>query len=431
VKKNFVFGVIGVFAFSAAAFAAEEYPSFDFGAETRTRFAYNDNYDWNNANLDERFPWQSRIRLDFNWKPKIGQRLVVQPQFSYWDRWHGDLPLQGDQFVLYQAYYEIRDPKKWSWEWRIGRQELDVEDGSLVGASYWDNLGQTFDGIRFRQRSNEFEFDVFAARQGEWRGTGSEERFIAGIAAATHPYSPHKLFGHVLYKADRRDFAVSLNPLSLAKSYVPAKELDQYTIGGGYHYKPKNGVDAKIGGDYQFGDSAGADIDAYRCFVEVSNMAREPAPIRIGARYEFASGDPDSTDNDVQGFSPPFADYYGKHGNSFILGPPNLNDLALFADFKPRTDLTIQPAVHFFWADTVRGSVHDARGGASIPANDERQGSRDLGVEFDLDFKYRASDKLVVNFGWYRFAPGAMIRDYTGFGNHADMVFVQLTYNFV
>lgn len=400
---------------ASGAQAKQEYPSLNIEAELRMRAEFSDNFDFNRELSDDKYPFLTRFRVDLDWHITPRYHFIIQPQASFRGLWSGDEPAHSDHTILYQAYFEARDPVKWAWEWRVGRQEIEIEDGTLVGASYWHNVGQSFDGVRFRRRSPTFELDLFAAKVAEWRGSGEEDLYLAGVASATHPYSPHKFFGHVLYKRDRR-------------TGVP--EVDQYTVGGGYHFKPGTGFDIVLGADYQFGDFGTSDISAYRYFAKVSRATRKPKPLRLGAEFYYHSGDTDPADDNYKVFSPPFPDDYRTRGLANIIGAGNTSSLEFFVESKPARGLSIEPSFHLFWVNSTSGTGPDGQVAYQLAPGGSQSVSRYLGHEFDFEIRYQPAPNYSVKLGWAHFEPKGFFRDVLGTNDPTDFVYLELTYLF-
>ena len=130
-----------------------------FDVQERLRWEVrNNNFDFNdgvNAPTDDNWLLQ-RFRLGVAIKPTDWLKIYAQAQDSREinsDRpdFPGLLGAEGDDaFDLRQGYIEIGNPKEFPLTLKAGRQILSYGDERVIGAFDWNNIGRTFDAVKFR-----------------------------------------------------------------------------------------------------------------------------------------------------------------------------------------------------------------------------------------------------------------------------------------
>ena len=149
---------------------ADDKITFDFQERFRWEIR-NNNFDFNdsvNALTDDNWFLQ-RARLGLMIKPSPWLKIYAQAQDSREinsDRpdFPGLLGAEGDDaFDLRQGYIEIGNPKEFPLTLKTGRQILSYGDERLIGAFDWNNIGRTFDAVKFRWEEKTWWLDAFVS----------------------------------------------------------------------------------------------------------------------------------------------------------------------------------------------------------------------------------------------------------------------------
>lgn len=153
--------------------------------------------------------------------------------------------------------------------------------------------------------------------------------------------------------------------------------------------------------------------------------------LRLGAEYDYASGDSDPTDNQLQTFRAPFPFAHKYHGYADQVGWRNLHELAGRVAFTTplgewAETLRIEGAFHWFWRDNDDDAWYGVAGTALRPG-DETQ-SLELGAEADLLVLIKVNRWFSVEAGWAHFFAGRFVRsrETAGGNRRKDMDFFYL-----
>ncbi|MFQ5601532.1 MAG: alginate export family protein, partial [Candidatus Krumholzibacteriia bacterium] len=148
-------------------------------------------------------------------------------------------------------------------------------------------------------------------------------------------------------------------------------------------------------GSTETGPATKVDVGAYLVAAEAGvTFGSEARPVRLGAGFDYLSGDDDATDNEMNTFNTLFADMHHFYG---LMDIPLLSDAGL-QDIK----LDLQGTV-FHSADhkvVVAGEVHNFR----LARAGDAAGS--LGTEVDVHARWAYHDRYVPTVGVSVFMPG-------------------------
>ena len=201
---------------------------------------------------------------------------------------------------------------------------------------------------------------------------------------------------------------------------------DRYTVGAHVDGKIENTrFDDDAEAAYQFGSFGSGDISAG--FVSLTfgwkpcTRCLDP---RFAVGFDWASGDEDPLDDDVQTFNQLFPTAHKFFGIVDVLGRPNLIAGRIEASIKPADKLTVIAAFHGFWRASDDDGTYTVGGGLQRPgtsADDDY-----LGSEIDLLVKYNLDRHWLFVFGLGHFFTGEFYSD-TGTGADDDITFLYLS----
>jgi hypothetical protein len=301
---------------------------------------------------------------------------------------------------------------------RGGRQELLFGKQRLVSPLDWANTRRTFDTVTARIAGNGFRVDGFWAQPVEvdkydfndwWKG---DHDFYGVYATFEQPWEGGPSFDLYVFGQD-----------------IDAGDVDRYTVGGrAWGPIGDSSFAYDVEGGFQFGDAADDDIRAYFLATELSyTFATTPWVPKLTFGFDYASGDDDPLDGDVETFNQLFPLGHAYLGYIDTVGRQNIVALRGTVRAKPAGPLWIQGDFHAFWRAEEEDALYNAGGGvvrAGAAGTDEF-----VGYELDLTAGYSITRHWSALVGYSHFFPGDFI-DETGRSDDIDFVYAQLKATF-
>jgi hypothetical protein len=329
-----------------------------------------------------------------------------------------------DTLDLRQAYLFLGADRT-IWGLGLGRQELDLGSGRLLGADWHDNLDRSFDGVRltladrwwrFEPRQWSWRADIFAARpveilDGEYNsGHGSPD--AAGVFLSDRRTFPFRLDCALLYT---RTGAANV-PGELGDA---GRERIVTLAGGvsGERFGRAEGVGLDLEAAVQFGRRASDDHFAAMGAAWASYTFPTPWRVRVRAGAEAGSGDEDPSDGESGTFRAPFAgDRRDTLGLLRLAGPANSLVYGAGISFGPIAEFRIGADVRWLRLPEPAAGWLDAGGRTLLDAGALRASA--LGRELDVSGSYRFTTEsgkdVSIEGGWAVFEPGGGLPEGTG-----------------
>lgn len=414
----------------------EQRSAFTFDFQERLRFEYRENnFDFNDradALTDDSWLLQ-RARLGLADAPTDTLGFYIQGQSSFEidsDRPNepGVLGAEGDDPVdLRQAYVAI-GPKEF--KITIGRQVLAYGDERLVGPSDWSTLGRTFDAVKVHYAptkdwsvdgfvssvvvSDSDEFNTSDLFNGNDNG---RNQIFYGVYFSTASLCPlgsttdlYALGLHEEYDAGDTDFAT-----------VGTRYKADVTKTGGWDFETEMAV--------QFGEVAGRDLDALAGhwgggYVWVGS----PWKPRLFFEYNFATGDQDADDGDMETFQNLFPSNHKFYGYMDLFAWQNMHNPAVSFSVQPTPVVKVQVDYHAFWLAETNGAWSRANGVTAVRPIKNSADSF-AGTELDFTVTWKATRQLGVLVGYSHFFAGDYLKA-SGASDDADFAYVQATFDF-
>ncbi len=363
-----------------------------------------------------------RTRLHFDFGVIKNVRTFIQLQDSrFWGEENSPTTdLEGVD--IHQAFVDFENVFGRNWTFRVGRQELSYGDQRLVSPLDWSRIGRAWDGVRTWYTTDDFQLDAFVTTISERSlvpdGEQDDDHVFSGLYFHFVGWENHEADAYIFY----RNFS---SGTFLGEDGVLG-DRDEFTVGlrfkghtGGFSYSAE--------GDYQFGNNANDDIEAYAWVLTVAytfNMDWKP---KIGLEWDFATGDDDPTDGDAGTFTPLYPFGHAYQGFLDIFAWRNGHDLIAKISAQPNEDLWIEAAFHYFLLDSDTDSWYNAAG---APIRTVGGGvSNSVGAEIDLHAKYTLNPATKLWIGYSHFFAGNYVED-TGDSPDMDWVYFQMTVNF-
>lgn len=307
---------------------------------------------------------------------------------------------------------------------RLGRQELGYGNQRLVSPLDWANVRRRFDAATLIWRGETWRFDAWFARpviverrqSDDWN---EDFDFYGGYFAYTG-WKSHGLDVYGFY-TDKDAVAANVNGQS--------GEEHRYTVGSRF-WGNQLGWDYEAEAAGQWGRWAGETIQAYAVALDGGHTFEEVTwQPRIGAGFDWASGDSDPTDADVQTFDQLFPLGHKYLGHIDLVGRQNITAINVNASAWPvEKKVKTAAAYHVFRLSEEEDALYDASGRA-LRRDSAGDGGRRVGQELDLTVDWQLDVHSSVLLGYSHFWSGKFISD-TGPREDADLFYVQYRFRF-
>ena len=356
-----------------------------------------------------------RTRLDLGITPASWLKFGFQGQDASAPGIRDGLPNIGvfrDGFDLRQAYAQIgRETSPFTLT--VGRQVLAYGDQRLIGALNWTNTSRAFDAVKLQFRGDGARVDVFSAQVVQNDPAVRINRSMEGN-------NLHGVYGaieNVIPGSTLEPYLLLRSAASVVNELNQRGELNRYTMGLRAWAKGLGPWDYNLALVRQWGDMAGAVIDAWGYYVELGYSIDAESSPRLYVRYNFGSGDEDGGDGRVGGFDNLYPTAHFLYGHNDLVGWRNLRNIRLGAEIKPHPKFGLQFDFHSFWLATGNDALYNVAGVLSVAP---LGGTADLKIGNELDAAFTVPVSKAVNLGGgigYMF-PGPFLKANTpGHGN--------------
>ena len=420
-----------------------------FDIQERLRFeGRNNNFDFNsdvNSLTDD--SWLlNRFRIGVAIKPVDWLKIYAQGQDSR--EWFSDRPkipgamgAEGDnQFDLRQGYVQLGP--KWV-NATIGRQTLAYGDERLVGISEWNNFTRTFDAAKLHYEQGKFSIDVFASTvvyiiRDEFDYSdlfnGAEthrDQIFSAIYGSTTAVDPLTIDLYVLILNEHNPSVIVPGITYPGTSLsTPGTRTDFATLGTRLKADPKklNGWEYEGEFAFQAGQVSDLDLTAFAAHIGGGYNFKCPWSPRLFAEYNYASGDHNQTDGDIETFQNLFPTNHPRYGFMDLFSWQNLHDLELSLKAKPCKQVVLEGDLHGFWLANTNDAWYRSNGVTKVRPITPSASSY-VGSEIDLLVTYQPVKFLNIWAGYSHFFAGDYLNA-TGPSDDADYGYVQATINF-
>jgi hypothetical protein len=361
---------------------------------------------------------------------------------------------ESDSIDLQQAFVTIGNHKEFPLSVKIGRQELSYGEERLVGAFAWNNIGRVFDAAKVRWQNEWFGADFFTSQpvipeDGHFN-VNNDHDWFSGVYATSGKIPKHTLDLYFLAR-NSSSGAIADQP---SPQFPQPSARDIYTIGTRFKSAPGQvgNWDYSLEGAYQFGNyrdtrlgfsSPRLEQSAYMTVAQLGyTFADAWAKPRIGAEFDYGSGDSNPTDNKHGTFENLFPTNHKFYGSMDLISLQNMIDAGLNLSLKPTPRMSVTLMGNALWLANTSDNFYTVagapRGGlAATPNNgygiNPGYGSF-LGTEVTIIAGYAVTKYAQVEAGYGHFFRGDYIKQTwsaPGFGSRdADFTYVQLNLTF-
>src|SRR5438094_1361256 len=282
----------------------------------------NNNFDFNSAvdSLTDDNWFLNRFRFGVAIKPVDWLKIYAQTQDAR--EWYSDRPntpgvmgAEGnDNFDLRQAYLQLGP--KWV-NATIGRQALAYGDERLIGISDWNNFGRTFDAAKLHYEYGKYSVDIFSSTvvyilrdsfdySDLFNGAETHrDQVFSAIYGSTTALNPLTidLYALIVDEANPTKIVQGITYPGTSLS-IPGTRSDFVTLGTRLKADPKKLHGWEYEGEFAFQTGAVSDLDliAFAAHVGGGYTFKCPWTTRLFADDNFASGDHNPTDGNIQPF---------------------------------------------------------------------------------------------------------------------------------
>ena len=351
---------------------------------------------------------------------------------------------ESDTIDLHQAYFTLGNHKEFPLSLKVGRQELSYGDERLIGAFGWNNIGRSFDAAKVRWQNAWFGVDFFTGmpvvpRDGQFDMPNSYDQ-LSGTYATSTKIPKTILEGYFLARNASRE---AINFFRSPEFPQPTAR-DIYTVGGRLKSKPGElgNWDYTIEGAYQFGDFAATATtkrltqDAFMFVAQGGfTFADWWATPRLGAEFDYASGDDNKNDGTHGTFDNLFPTNHKFYGSMDLVSLQNIQDLGVNLTLKPTPRTSVAFMGNAFWLADTHDAFYNVGGGPRTTGGYGVNPNYNnfVGTEFTAVAGYAVTRFAQVEAGYGHFFTGDYVRQSEAV-NHgdrdADWVYVQSTIKF-
>jgi len=426
--------------------AQAEGKKLSFGANTRFRYEYQDNF---NAKYYGDRPKKGevndgfllgRFRLGFDYHPTKNIHLALWMQHS--EVW--DLALKEEDFYkntfkrehnpyedsceLYNTYVAIDKIFSQPLSVKVGRQVIAYGDMRVFGPGQWGNTGRwIWDAAKVSYKFKAGFLDAFYGK------TMLHDPNVFSLDHG-HGFGSFAVYSH--FKLPDRLSGVAFEPFFMTKDNERdvykgednrIGELNSYYAGVRIYRKDFRGFDGDITFIRQEGDYNHDDIDAYGYhFLLAYNFKQVFLKPRLSVEYSYASGDSDSKDGKHDTFDGAFGARDKMYGRMNLFHWMNLKDAQVNLEIRPKKWFDLKVEYHQFRL----AEKEDAWYLNSKEYRDKTGRSGDkVGKEFDIVGKLKIPKGIEIQFGYGHFWPDEFAKKKAS-DKEANWVFLQFVYKF-
>jgi hypothetical protein len=436
---------------------------FDFEERIRGEYREN-NFDFNSSvdSLTDDSWLLQRVRIGLKLSLVDWFTLYVQGQDAREigsDRpdFPGQLGAEGDDaFDLRQAWIQFGNPKNHPLTLKIGRQILSYGDERLIGAFEWNNIGRTFDAVKLRWEEPSWSLDAFASTvvvpvRGSYNQSdffnGNEldrKQVFSGLYFSTSAFGPQVTDLYVLHLYENTSARYQPNPLGdtsfftlgfrvKSKPGAFAKPAPEEGLAKGAKPSPPRpvGFDYDAEAAFQAGEVRGRDLTAFAVHAGAGYTFDAAWLPRIGIAYNYATGDGDPLDNEIETFQNLFPTNHKFYGQMDVFAWQNMHNLEASFKLQPHKSVTFKLEYHAFWLASTDDVWYRANGVTAVRSlnSSARDAGSYAGSEFDVLVQWNVNKHFQVEAGYSRFFAGDYLAD-TGASDDADFAYLQARLTF-
>jgi hypothetical protein len=405
-RTGFVASLL-VLALASPAFAET---AFDFSGEMRLRPESRDNADFNGDVDDKQAFIGSRTRLNVKGKVNDGVsvKLTLQDSRRWGEASQVSAGTEAQAVDVFEGYFLVEDIAGSGLFVKGGRQTLVYGDQRLLGHLGWSDNGRTHDAFKVGYAGAALDVDLFYAKEVE-SGAPSDDSHdddLTGLYATLKPTEGATLD---LYAINWK----TAGSATVDGVATAVKGKNVMTYGARVALKG-GGFDATAEYAAQTGDwSATATQEAY-AFAVKAGYTFDFIGLRLGAEYDFGSGDNDTADTTHKTFVFPFHTNHAQYGFMDYFSWGNMTDLRFGASAKPAAGVSVSVDYHILALADGNDDWLNVVGTKSLFPAVAGSDAVEAGTEIDLTVGWQAHTNLKLTGGYSVFTPGKAVEERNG-----------------
>ena len=386
--------------------SAGPFPSSDFIANGKVN---------SNDELTERL----RLHLGYSATPWLKAYVQGRSSFQQGDEHH--LSPDSDRADIQQAYLQIGDAQQFPLLATLGRQELIYGDQHIVGNGDWSNTARSFDAAKLRYESADFRLDAFAGRvvvpYDNHFNVSNDYDTLYGLYGSTKTLIQWQETQLYFLSRDAKSKAPNATAPGMPGTPTTARNIQ--TMGTRWTSLPGAlaGWDYSLEAALQFGNIVQANVRrnqrAYALFASSGYTFTDTwGSPRLGAGYDFGSGDNNANDGKNQTFDNLFGTNHRFYGSMDLFCERNMQIPRLCASIKPVKQLSLSTEYLMFWLANTNDSLYPESGSSR---NENGYGqhpnfSSYVGSELDFLATYSINPACELQLGAGHFFAGEYIK---------------------
>jgi hypothetical protein len=350
----------------------------------------------------------TRLRLNVLVKPTPWLKMFAETQDSRATGYNKPVPSStGNTLDLRQAYFEVSGEGKQSPMVRVGRQEIQLGGGRLIGLSDWGNWGMMVDGARAAVSNQDVRLDVFT-----FSPVQADDSRFDRHKAGLHYHGAYLTFGRLFPGSTVEPYYFLKRQMAMTGERGELGNLTLSTVGGRMAGKLPWRLDYRAELARQFGHSARDLVSAmagnYMVGWTVSEATWKP---RVSAEFSHASGDKSNKDGHCGTFDQLQAANHWNYGTAELMGWRNMQTVRAGFDTLISKKLKLETDWNDFFLATVQDGLYVANGTRNVLNRNAT--SRHVGNELDLIGSYQHNKGLVYGAGMAHLFAGEYLKQST------------------
>jgi Alginate export len=325
---------------------------------------------------------------------------------------------------LQQLFLDFRFGEGSPYVLRVGRQELLFGTERFVSPFEWGNARRRFDGVRLMYEGDLWNVDAFYVKPvviDRANGDDFNEEFDFWGLYTTYNGWENRGIDLYFFAIDNTQDTVNPN----------GNVGDQSIFTVGSRYWGETGAwDYELEADYQWGTWAGDDVKAWSVAFAGGYTFDQSCEPRLGFGFDWASGDKNSRDGDVETFNQMFPLGHKYFGYLDLVGrqnvvAANVNLSAWIMPEKVRATM----AYHTFWLADDSDALYDSSGTATLRDGRGKSGA-EVGQELDLTVDWTINRHSTLLVGYSHFWNDGFVNETVLSSDDPNFYYVQYQYKF-
>ncbi len=366
----------------------------------------------------------TRSRVNLRIRPTKWLQFYAEAQDSRAFGYDKPVPASAqDSLDLRLAYAELNYEGKRSVLARVGRQEVALGGGRLIGSSDWSNFGKQFDGARLAIFQKGARVDLFTMSPVQ----ADDSRFDRH-KPGEHVHGAYFTLSSLMPGASIEPYFMMKRQMRMTGERGDLGNLTLNTAGWRIAGKLPYRFDYSAELARQFGHSARDHVSAMAgAYVAGWTVSKAKWKPRVSAEFDHASGDAANKDGQRGTFDQLYPSNHSQYGIADQVGWRNMRTARLGFDAVLRKKLKVQGDWNNFYLANVQDGLYNDSG-TRVVLN-RKATSKHVGNELDMIGTYQHSKTLTFGGGLGYLIAGQYLKQSTnGYSNWLPFAFCTRTF---